>query len=179
MSEQWYCPNCGIDTKFHANTDYGTVECLACESECVEMPPFVLAMQERIAITEDSLAQRWETINCQDNEIDEYKKRIAELKKESDWLRSVITEADEKVIPTLENRIAELESAQRWVPCRESPPDDMVEIYETVCYDIHTRRRYRDEIYWQFSHWEVPDSVTVEYWREIEPLPPPPQEQGE
>ena len=60
------------------------------------------------------------------------------------------------------------------------PPDDMVNVYEAVCRDNHTKRRFNDEIYWQSSFWEVPDSVSVEYWREIQPLPAPaPVEKGE
>ena len=86
------------------------------------------------------------------------------------------------MIRTLRDRIATLKKvaeAQRWVAVSERlPPEDMVEIYEVVCSDIHTKRRYQDEIYWQSSYWEVPDSVAVEYWREIQPLPAPPQEKG-
>lgn len=58
------------------------------------------ALQESIAEMELSLQERWENLNVQDNVIDA-------LRAENKWLREIITEADEKVIPKLEARIAE------------------------------------------------------------------------
>ncbi len=76
--------------------------------------------------------------------------------------------------------LSTLRESMRWIPVSERlPTDDMVDIYEVVCKDIHTKRRYDDEVYWQMSFWEVPDSVVIEYWREIQPIPKPPEDSSD
>jgi len=82
-----------------------------------------------------------------------------------------------ELIETLQTEVAAPKEAQRWIPVSKRLPDtDIVELYEVV---IRNKKghRFRQEVYWQSSEWEIPSSEYVEYWREIEPLPPPPPQE--
>lgn len=69
MSEQWYCPNCGLDCNAYYETGMGAFFCGKCDGlQTVydRTPPFVLAMQERIAALEVKWVQAigWAYADC-------------------------------------------------------------------------------------------------------------------
>lgn len=159
MSEhEWYCPNCGPQ-KFVKNVGglgeiYG-FNCLACTRAVTkEIPAFVTALLARAEAAEkgqDAIAAE-----------------LAEAEGGRLYWREMHSQ--------LESELSALREAVRWIPVSERLPDG-IGPYETVVYDREADARYCEEAYYQHDCWEVPNFLTVEYWREIQPLPAPPQEQ--